>query len=714
MKQIKISLKTKVIVLVLLMAAILASCAMIISYRIYSSTMSLHYETLTMDLARTTAALLDREAVQKITDDVMEIYREQSPSEYKAPVFSSFQEEEWKQYYEAFHSATDSEEYREIMSVLSQIREQNHVQSIYLSYMDLKTERGIYIIDASEPGGACLPGTCDPVEDGNLILMKEGIYEFPAYITNYQEYGWLCSASAPVMSEDGQVIVNAYVDISMNDVVADRHNFLTHLLIVLAVVTLILIVFLSWIVTTVVIRPINKLAAATNAFVSDKEKRKDESSEISRLKITSGDEIENLCHSIQKMEQDINSYIQNLSRITAEKERIGAELDVAARIQADMLPCIFPAFPDRTEFDIRAAMTPAKEVGGDFYDFFLLDDDHLALVIADVSGKGVPAALFMVITKTLIKNAVQMGLSPKEVLEKVNNQLCENNEAEMFVTVWLGVFEISTGKIVAANAGHEYPAIRRKDGRFELYKDRHGFVLAGMENMRYQEYEFCLEEGENLFVYTDGVPEAINSASALFGTDRMLQALNRNPDALPEELLNTVKKEIEVFSGEIPRFDDITMLALLRKKDRTDCMRKLKTEARLENIAEVTAFLEKELYAGGAPESVITQIDIVTDEIFSNIVYYSGASSVIAGCEVGEGKVILRFSDDGRPYDPTRKEDPDITLPLEVRESGGLGIFMVRKLTDCMQYEYTNGFNVLTIEKKWDMIAGTDKEGEQK
>lgn len=146
-----------------------------------------------------------------------------------------------------------------------------------------------------------------------------------------------------------------------------------------------------------------------------------------------------------------------------------------------MLPCIFPAFPERHEFDIYASMTPAKEVGGDFYDFFLVDDDHLALVMADVSGKGVPAALFMMISKTLLKSAAQSGLSPKAVLEKVNDQLCENNEAEMFVTVWLGILEISTGKMKCANAGHEYPAIMRKGGSFELFKDKHGFVLAGME-----------------------------------------------------------------------------------------------------------------------------------------------------------------------------------------------------------------------------------------
>ena len=252
---------------------------------------------------------------------------------------------------------------------------------------------------------------------------------------------------------------------------------------------------------------------------------------------------------------------------SAARQRIETELNVATQIQADMLPRIFPAFPERREFDIHASMTPAKEVGGDFYDFFLVDRDRLAMVIADVSGKGVPAALFMVIAKTLLKNAVQMGLSPKDALEKVNDQLCENNEAEMFVTVWLGVYEISTGKLTAANAGHEYPAIRRAGGTFELWKDRHGFVLAGMENVRYREYELELGVGDTLFVYTDGVPEANDEANGLYGTDRMLAALNQRPNLGVEELLQQVKADIARFVGAAPQFDDITMLAIQRNDD---------------------------------------------------------------------------------------------------------------------------------------------------
>ena len=386
---------------------------------------------------------------------------------------------------------------------------------------------------------------------------------------------------------------------------------------------------------------------------------------------------------------------------SAARQRIETELNVATQIQADMLPRIFPAFPERSEFDIYASMAPAKEVGGDFYDFFLVDDDHLAMVIADVSGKGVPAALFMVIAKTLLKNAAQTGLSPKAVLEKVNNQLCENNEAGMFVTVWLGFFEISTGRLTAANAGHEYPAIKRANGKFELFRDTHGFVLAGMENARYREYELELCEGDTLFVYTDGVAEATDAANVLYGTDRMLDALNRGRNAAPERLLRDVKQDIDRFVGDAPQFDDITMMAIQRKVNKGETMQKISIVPSQSSQPEACAFFEDILAEHNIPEKIIFQINIAVDEIFSNIAQYSGATSATLGCEITDHKILLRFADNGRPYDPTEQPEPDTTLSAEDRSIGGLGIYMVKKSMDAVVYEYRNGFNILTIEKAW-------------
>ena len=245
-----------------------------------------------------------------------------------------------------------------------------------------------------------------------------------------------------------------------------------------------------------------------------------------------------------------------------ESSRLDAELGLAARIQADMLPNIFPAFPERDEFDIYASMLPAKEVGGDFYDFFFVDKDHLAIVMADVSGKGVPAALFMMISKILVQNFAITGRSPKEVLEATNNQICQNNREDMFVTVWLGVLDIRTGTLVAANAGHEYPALKPAGGTFDLVKDKHGLVVGGMEGVPYSEYELKLEPGAMLYLYTDGVPEATNADNELFGTDRMLEALRAAEDGTPEDVLESINTSVTAFVGDAPQFDDLTMLCI--------------------------------------------------------------------------------------------------------------------------------------------------------
>ncbi|MBR0231347.1 MAG: PP2C family protein-serine/threonine phosphatase [Clostridia bacterium] len=245
-----------------------------------------------------------------------------------------------------------------------------------------------------------------------------------------------------------------------------------------------------------------------------------------------------------------------------EASRIDAELSMATRIQADMLPNIFPAFPERGEFDIHASMKPAKEVGGDFYDFFFIDEDRLGIVIADVSGKGVPAALFMMASKILVQNYAIMYKDPKAALEAANDQICRNNREQMFVTVWLGILDLATGVLTAANAGHEYPIIKQPGGNYELKKDKHGFVIGGMEGVKYKEYETRLEKGSVLFLYTDGVAEASDAGNALFGTDRLLESLNSSSAETPKDVLRDVDAAVEAFVNGAPQFDDLTMLCL--------------------------------------------------------------------------------------------------------------------------------------------------------
>ena len=269
-----------------------------------------------------------------------------------------------------------------------------------------------------------------------------------------------------------------------------------------------------------------------------------------------------LAESFANLSHKTVEYVGEVRRVTAEKERIGTELHMAKQIQEGMLPSIFPAFPDRPEFELYASMDPAKEVGGDFYDFFLIDDDHLALVMADVSGKGVPGALFMMASKIILQSSAMQGGSPAEVLARTNRAICSNNPMQMFVTVWMGILEISTGRLTAANAGHEYPVLKHKDGAFELFKDKHGLVLGGLDGMKYREYALQLQPGDKLFLYTDGVPEATADGGALFGTERMVTALNENADADTVGILSGVRRAVDTFVGDAEQFDDLTMMCL--------------------------------------------------------------------------------------------------------------------------------------------------------
>ena len=243
-------------------------------------------------------------------------------------------------------------------------------------------------------------------------------------------------------------------------------------------------------------------------------------------------------------------------------ERISTELSLATRIQTSSLPKVFPAFPDRKDFDIYATMKPAREVGGDLYDFFLIDNDHLCMVIGDVSGKGVPAALYMMLSNTLIHHVARREKSPAAILTAVNEEICVRNPEEMFVTAWVGVLELSTGVLTAANAGHEYPVLKAPDGHFELFKDKHGLVLGGMEGIRYRDYTLQLQPGSILFVYTDGLPEASDASEAFFGTDRMLEALRAAENAAPSEIIHAVDRAVSAFVGQVDPFDDLTMLCL--------------------------------------------------------------------------------------------------------------------------------------------------------
>lgn len=398
------------------------------------------------------------------------------------------------------------------------------------------------------------------------------------------------------------------------------------------------------------------------------------------------------------LSKDINSTVSTLKRyIQAAENRINAELAFAKEIQHSAIPNVFPPFPDHKEFELYASMDTAKEVGGDFYDFFLIDATHLALVMADVSGKGIPAALFMMKSKTLIKSLAESGMSPREVFMKANEQLCEGNDAEMFVTAWLGILDLKSNLLTCVNAGHEYPIIKHGSENYELFKDTHGFVLAGMDGVPYKEYTIQLQPGDRLFVYTDGVTEATSAEKELFGTTRLLNALNNRENETPEKMLESVKASIDTFVGDEPQFDDITMLGF--KLNPVFKPIELILEPAADTTAKVTETIEEYLNNYKVPFKLINRMNIIIDEIVSNIVNYSHATNIHVSCQIIDNDIKLIFKDNGMKYNPLMNKDPDTSKSADEREIGGLGIYMVKNMVDSVNYVYIAGFNIMTISK---------------
>ncbi len=437
------------------------------------------------------------------------------------------------------------------------------ITNLYDRVVELNLGEGAYAFLVDSKGAAIGPETAinsiheDPDMDQAVrdqILSRNNGVEVSQTGTYY--------AFCPVRSVDWMLCIHMPQELILAPVRTMETSVVTAILIYLAVVLIILLLVLSS-----ARRFSAKLTEPLVALGKDVGVISGGNLDY-RAEVRNNDEIGDLAVRFNTMADSLKEYITNLTAVTAKNERITAELSLATRIQADMLPHIFPAFPERNEIDLFASMQPAKEVGGDFYDFFLIDDDHLGLVIADVSGKGVPAALFMMVSKIVLQSSAMLGISPAEILKKTNDNICANNQEEMFVTVWVGILELSTGKLTASNAGHEYPVIRHANGLFELYKDKHGFVIGGMEGVSYKDYEVQLEPGAKLFVYTDGVPEACDPDNNMFGVARLLDALNTEPDASSEKILKNVRCSVDAFVRDAEQFDDLTMLCVeYRGKD---------------------------------------------------------------------------------------------------------------------------------------------------
>ena len=427
----------------------------------------------------------------------------------------------------------------------------------YIAVPEEEGLRGICYSDASAEDAlgkldAYLPGEKEWAQrimagdtDGGTIKFKDAVY------------GDVISAAAPISDADGKAVALVYMEYAYGQVLRKVRAQVVTIQAALAAIMILALLLYARYTHRQFILPIETLNREANSILAHLESREPYISSIH-----TGDEIEALSKSFENMSRDMIDYIDQNARMSADKQRIITELDMAASIQASQLPGVFPPLTDRREFDIFASMKPARMVGGDFYDFFMVDDDHIALVIADVSDKGIPACMFMMMAKTLLKIQLQAGKRPAEAMAGVNAQLMENNENRQFVTIWAAVLELSTGRGVEANAGHEHPALRRAGGGYELVEYKHSLPLAVMPNTRFRDFEFRLCPGDSLFVYTDGVTEASNADGELFRTSRMLDALDREPDAAPEAVIANVHDGIAAFVGDADQFDDITMLCL--------------------------------------------------------------------------------------------------------------------------------------------------------
>ena len=538
-------------------ALMLVGACLLVSYVFFSRTLEHLYEEYDRSVSRVALAAVDQKDLELLAEQT---YAAVTEMEDPYGLYKSDPDT----YFAKLKPIEDSEVYQNVRSAINEVRRETSSTAICYSILFPEDNRGLYIFDSSDYN--VLPcGEWYDIDLSNFRNDPEATFE--AFVGDSPTYGKV-RTNGPVVYENGNGIIAVLLsDVPISYILEKGQGFLFQTGAVALILTAIICAGVAALLQKYLTRPMKEVSETAQKFVGSFENRSGVYDETHVFESVDGGEIRELCDlrdSMEKMENEMNSYLKKMETMAADRARISTELDLAEKIQMNMLPNIFPAFPERPEFDIFAVMNPAKEVGGDFYDFFLLDDDHLGIVMADVSGKGIPGALFMMMSKILVANAAQMGMTPAGVLSTVNNAIYRNNENDMFVTVWFGIMTISTGHVIASNGGHEYPVIKGRDGAFELYKDVHGFVLGGMEDMEYQDYEFDIEEGGALFLYTDGLPEATDSDGKPFGLDRMITTLNKDTAAKPREMIEKMMHAVNEFVGEAPQFDDLTMLAIRR------------------------------------------------------------------------------------------------------------------------------------------------------
>lgn len=558
MKQKRVSLQAVGFryVLFLSVVLILVTGAITLVHSFFSTMRSYKRETAhNMEYA---VSLIDVSYLEKVFAETRRIY-DSVPEDIAKDQYS-------REYSDCFASVID-DDFWEARDILVRCKEKNQLASIALFFPDTKRQRAVFVIDGYDIESAYAPGQYIAVEGSDLETPEEmekvASSDLILPAGHGDVNGWIATNYIKIFDSKGAFLGYCTCDV---DITAFLYRLAGTALIYIAIFAVV-VIFIAHKIRRVmkkrIIDPIDSLAAAAEEYTRrDKTVAGYEQSFFDRLSINTNDEIETLYHSLSDMEADINSTMKRIRDMTAEKERVNTEMNLAANIQKSMLPNSFPLFPDRSEFDIYASMDPAKEVGGDFYDAFLIDDTHLCLVIADVSGKGVPASLFMVISKTVIKERARKGGTPSSILNDVNNTLLEENSEMMFVSVWLAILDLKTGEVAESNAGHENPVLIRKDRGLEPITKEHGMVLGVMKDFKQKDGSYTLLPGDRIFVYTDGLTEATNAEGKLFGEPRVLEIIRKRCEEDNVTLLKGIRKDVDEFVKEAPQFDDLTMMVV--------------------------------------------------------------------------------------------------------------------------------------------------------
>lgn len=576
----------------------------------------------------------------------------------------------------------------EIDPVINEIAKIKPIEKTFSMYQKGNKIKNSFALLGNEKDDYII-ATSDPYLDSKKLI-GHSLKEIPWYIgfdklyaTTYITYHGQKYVPFARKINNGMILV---ICIPKKEMFKYVDEFYKHMIIVMFMLGFIIPAFLYLSMNRYIINPIEKLTGIAHKI------SKGENIEI---KLEKPEEFAQLASTFDKMTSDIKS-------ITKERAKINSELSIAKQIQASSLPSIFPPFPDKKEFDIYAIMEPAREVGGDFYDFFFIDETRFMFLIADVSGKGVPAALFMMTVKTLINNLSQFGYTPKQLIENINKKICEINKQGFFVTMLSGIVNIETGETSIINCGHNPPLIKRRNENYEYLKLNSNMVLGIFEDAEFEIYETTLNSGDIIYTYTDGVTEASNSNDKMFGEQRLYDCLNNINETDAVKIAQGVRASIQEYIDSAPQSDDITMVIFKYegKNNRNNNIKTFKQTAIKENYCSFYNWLHKTCEDWNIEKSLENKLDMCAEEIYANVSFYAypeKSGYIQAELKKEDGSIVFEFTDEGTEYNPLEKPDPDITLPPEERPLGGLGIFMVKEMADEIYYKRENNKNILTI-----------------